>query len=338
MLAAAILVAAGCGTVPTGGPVPIGAGLRGPSGLKAMVYATGLPTASAFAFDSGGRLWVTTAASTYEGKDGVYLVPEAGAIPVEVVTGLRTPLGLTWYQDALYVTSIGRVDAYSGLQGTRFAKHQTILNLPAGVGENNNIVRAPDGRMLVGISAPCDHCTPASKWSGAIVSFRPDGSDLSIYATGVRAPFGLAYYPGTSDLFVTMNQRDDLGVRTPGDWLAVIRQGQGWGFPGCYGQGGAACTGVPKPAAVLDKHAGAGGVAIVTGQLGARVGTSAIVAEWAAGKVQRVALTRSGSTFGGSVWPFLAGFKNPLPVLATGDGAVLVGDWTTGTIYRIARS
>ena len=52
-----------------------------------------------------------------------------------------------------------------------------------------------------------------------------------------------------------MNQRDDLGSKTPGDWLAVVREGQDWGFPGCWGQGGKACEGVPEPAAVLDAHA-----------------------------------------------------------------------------------
>ena len=65
-----------------------------------------------------------------------------------------------------------------------------------------------------------------------------------------------------------MNQRDDLGAKTPGDWLALVRQGQDWGFPGCYGQGGAACAGVPKPVAVLDPHAAAGGVAVLTSELG----------------------------------------------------------------------
>jgi glucose/arabinose dehydrogenase len=343
-----VLVIAGCGTVtPPGttgssavasGLASIGAGLRGPAGLKATVYARGLPTLAAFAFDPKGRLWVTTAAAAYAGKDGVYLVPGPGATPVKVIADLRTPLGLTWYRDTLYVTSTGRVDAYGDLRGTRFATHQTVVTWPTGVGESNNIVQTPDRRMLVGISAPCDHCTPASRWSGTIASFRPDGSDLNVYATRIRAPFGLAYYPGTSDLFVTMNQRDDLGARTPGDWLAVVREGQDWGFPGCYGQGGPACAGAPQPAATLDKHAGSGGVAIVTGQLGPAVGNSAIVAEWQQGKVQRVALTRIGSTYGGSVRPFLLGLRNPLPVLTTPDGGLLVGDWKTGTIYRIART
>jgi len=160
------------------------------------------------------------------------------------------------------------------------------------------------------------------------VSFRPDGSDVRVYASRIRAGYGLAYFPGTSDLFVTMNQRDDLGSRTPGDWLALVRQGQDWGFPACYGQGGSACAGVPKQVAVLDTHAAAGGVAIE--------GTSAIVAEWQRGVVLRVALKRAGSGYTGAVTPFLTGLKNPLPVATTRGGALLVGDWATGKIYRIS--
>jgi glucose/arabinose dehydrogenase len=117
-----------------------------------------------------------------------------------------------------------------------------------------------------------------------------------------------------------------------------VKQGENWGFPACYGQGGAACTGVREPTAVLDKHAAAGGVAIVTGQLGDTIGTSAIVAEWQAGTVQRVALTKSGSTYEGTVSTFLTGLKNPLPLATAPDGAVLVGDWTTGIVYRVTSS
>ena len=87
-----------------------------------------------------------------------------------------------------------------------------------------------------------------------------------------------------------MNQRDDLGEATPGDWLAIVRSGQAWGFPDCYGQGGSACSGVPDPLAVLDTHAAVSGVAVVTGGLGPAIGTSALVAEWTTGRVMRVAL------------------------------------------------
>ena len=48
----------------------------------------------------------------------------------------------------------------------------------------------------MGVSASCDRCVPASKWSAAIVSFRPDGSDLTLLARNVRAAYGLASCPG----------------------------------------------------------------------------------------------------------------------------------------------
>jgi glucose/arabinose dehydrogenase len=341
VLAAVLLAvtAAGCGANEPGSSsalLSIGEGLKGPAGTKATVYAKGLRRMSAFALDSRGRLWVATSAATKHANDGVYLVPARGAKPVKVIAGLRGPLGLVWKGGRLYVSSLGRVDAFSGLHGNRFAKRETILRGPVAGGENNNLVEAPDGRLLIGVSASCDHCTPKSRYSGAVVSFRPDGGDLRVYAGGIRAAYGLAYYPGTSDLFASMNQRDDLGKQTPGDWLAVVREGQDWKFPKCYGQAGAACAGVPKPVGVLDEHAAAGGVAIVTGGLGESVGNAALVAEWQAGKVLRVGLTRSGSTYAGSVKPFLMGLKNPLPLLGAGDGAVLVGDWTTGLVYRIA--
>ena len=324
--------------VDRGGLVSIGAGLTGPSGLTATVYAKGLAKVAALAFDGQGRLWVTTADSTDQGKDGLYVVAKAGGDPVEVVAGLHTPLGLIWYQDSLYVASKGGVDAYTGFDGTKFAAHRTVLTLPAGTGETNGLAVSPSGRLLVGISAPCDHCTPTSKLSAAILSFEPDGSDLQVYASGIRAPIALAFYPGTNDLFVTMNQRNDLGTATPGDWLALVGQGQAWGFPACYGQGGTVCAGVPSPVAELDKHAAVSGVAIVTGQLGSAVGTGALVAEWTLGKVQRVALTKDGSGYSGSVSTFVSGLKNPVPVVLGSGASIVIGDWATGIVYRVGPS
>jgi glucose/arabinose dehydrogenase len=212
------------------------------------------------------------------------------------------------------------------------------VSLPSGVGEVNNLVVAPNGRMLLGVSSPCDHCAPTSKYSGAILSFAPDGRDLAVYASGIRAPVGLTFFPNTSDLFVTMDYRDDLGPKTTGDALAVVKGGASWRNPTCYGQGGAACTGVPTATAVLDPHAAVSGVAIVQGELGTTVGTAALVAEWALGKVQRVALTKTGDVYTSATSAFLTGVKNPVALIMSSDGALFVGDWSTGTVYRIARA
>jgi glucose/arabinose dehydrogenase len=330
-------------TAPSSGPaslVDIGAGLQGPAGLTATVIATGLPNAAAVAYDADGRLWVATAAFSDDGSDAVYLVESPGVTPRAIVTDIHTPLGLAWGGGTLYVASAARIDAFSGFADGTFATRRTVVTLPDGVGEVNGLAIDPDGRLVVGVSAPCDACTPGSDDAAAVLSLRPDGSDLEVVASGIRAPVGLAYIPGTGDLLVTMNQRDDLGDATPGDWLGLVRSGQAWGFPDCYGQGGDPCAGVPAPVAVLDKHAAVSGLAVVTGGFGPVAGASAFVAEWATGLVLRVALTRTadGSAWTGTVEPFLTGVSRPVPVAIAPDGSIVVGDWDTGTVYRIAAS
>jgi glucose/arabinose dehydrogenase len=313
----------------------IGAGLRGPRGLHASRYALHLRHLSALAEDAEGRTWAATAALADTGTDGVYLVPSAGATPVKVIADAHTPLGLLWIGDALYVSEHDTVEVFRGFDGTQFASHATVVSFPDGTGELNGLALGADGRIVLGISAPCNACTTTSEWSASIVSFLPDGSDLRVFAGGIRAAIGLTYYPGTDDLFVTMNQRDDLGAKTPGDWLSVVAAGEQWGFPACFGQGGSVCAGVPAPVASLAEHAAVSGVALVTGQLGASAGTGAVVAEWTTGKVRLVPLTRTGTTYRGTTRSFLSGFSHPMPVFLTTSGALLVGDWGSGTIYRV---
>jgi glucose/arabinose dehydrogenase len=306
------------------GLVSIGGGLRGPSGVRATVYAAGLRNVSAIAVDRRGRLWATTSAASDHSHDGLYLVAHHGAKPV-LVAHLAEPLGLVWDGSTLFVAARGKVVAFTHLVGHRFGKRSVNLDGPDPKAANDTILVLPNGRLMMSVSATCDHCRQTSQYSAAIVTFDRDGRDLRVYASGIRDGYGLALIPGTSTPLVSINQRDDLGERTPGDWLAVVRQGQNWGFPSCWGQGGTACRGVPEPLAVLDRHAGAGAVAVF--------GAFAIVPEWATGTVERVALT--GSTHVASV--FLTGLKNPLAATVT-NNRLLIGDWTTGRIYSIARS
>ncbi|MCU1394007.1 MAG: Glucose/sorbosone dehydrogenase-like protein [Ilumatobacteraceae bacterium] len=338
--------------------VDIGAGLSGVSGLSATQYATGLLHVSALAFDSSGRLWAATASLAADGSDGLYVITASGAKPTEVVSTLSTPLGLLWVGDELFVSSAGKVEAYSGFDGTKFATVRTVVTFPDGVGEVNQMALSPSGRILLGISSPCNACdlsttaaedeTAASPYSASIVSFEPDGSDLQVYASDIRAAVGLAFYPGTDILFATMNQRDDLGDATPGDLLATVEEGQSWGFPNCYGQGGTDCADQPAAVAELDRHAAVSGVAIVTGQLGSATtsttggtttsttgGTAAIVAEWSTGELVSVPLDAAAPASASTGSVFITGLQSPVAVIAGPDGALYTGDWTTGIVYRI---
>jgi glucose/arabinose dehydrogenase len=319
LLAAAALVLAGCGATPSSSLVSIGAGLQGVDGLHATVYTRGIPQMSAFALDARGRLWVARSGSSQHAQDGVYLVARAGAKPARIVSSIRGPLGLVWVGTSLYVSSLDGVERFGGFTGTAFRQHSFILRGPVAGAENNNLVLAPNGRLVLAVSAPCDHCTTSPRYSASIVSFNADGSDVRVVASGIRAAYGLVYRGGT--LYASLNQRDDLGAKTPGDWVAAIRNGQDWGFPQCYGQGGPSCSGVPSPVGVLDPHAAGGGVAVYGGTV--------LAAEWVYGKLLRI------GPDGGEATPFLTGLSHPLPLLTAPGGSLLVGDWGTGVVYRV---
>jgi glucose/arabinose dehydrogenase len=296
LLPLALVTLAGCGSAAENsatdkGPastalVPIGAGLRGPAGLKATVYAKGPATVAALAFDPQGRLWLGAAGLKAQARgDGVYMIARPGGPAVKVISGLEDPLGLAWFKGRLYVASTGRVDAFEGFDGRRFTAPAKVLNGPVAGAENNNLVVAPSGRLVMGVTATCDHCTPKSQWSGAIVSFLPDGSDLR--------------------LLLGAGRRRLRGSATAG---RGARQARGRGQRG-------------------DRQRSAR----------RRRGHLGLVAEWQSAKVLRVALSPSGSTYNGSVTPFLRGLRNPLALtLAPApDRSLLVADWGTGTIYRV---
>ena len=99
----------------------IGAGLQGPSGLAASVYAAGSPMF---------RRSRSMATAVYgwrrppyqdDGADAVYLVAtRAPHPPGSSPTSTRRSVS-PWADDALYVASAGRVDAYADLDGLAFA-------------------------------------------------------------------------------------------------------------------------------------------------------------------------------------------------------------------------
>ena len=229
-VAAGLLAAACGGDAGGGGLTSIGAGLRGPSGLHATVYARGLTHASGFAYDDQGRLWVATAAAQDDGTDGIYVVATPGATPLRVISDVHTPLGLLWLNGSLYVASAGRVDVESGFDGSRFASSRTIATVPAGTGEVNGLALLADGRIALGISAPCDHCTPTLPYSASVVTFQPDGSDLQVEASGIRAPVGLAVFPSENDCQDSKIFQLDTGMGVAKDqkvyldWLRAVAQ------------------------------------------------------------------------------------------------------------------
>ena len=225
--------------------------IRVPSGVKLQRYASGIPQPSNLAFDGRGRLWATSAGVQAAAADGVWLVPRRGARPRQVVSGLFSALGLTWYRRELYVSHIvphatfaprhtGRVVAYSGFDGRRFTRSRVVVDgLPVERHRVDSIVAGPAGRLYLGIGSESDHEPSSAELAGTVVSFRPGGGGLRVEARGLRNPYGLAFAPG-GRLLVSEHGRDDLGLHDPPDELDLVEprgRARWYGFPDVLGPG-----------------------------------------------------------------------------------------------------
>jgi hypothetical protein len=85
---------------------------------------------------------------------------------------------------------------------------------------------------------------------------------------------------------------------------------------------------------LLDKHAAVGSVAIPSGQVGRATDRAALVAERQTGKAKRIALSKTGSTYTGTLSPLLTGLRNPLAPLLARNGPVVLGDWLASAPMR----
>jgi glucose/arabinose dehydrogenase/plastocyanin len=323
--------------------VSAGEGLKAPVGVTATLWSSGLPAVSDLAYDSKGRLWAT--AATDHGAiappgNGVFLL-EKGKAPLKVISDAVTPIGLAWYHEKLFVSNHGYIEVYGGFNGRAFAHHTVVVNHIGGgeEGWSDNPAVGPEGRVYVEDGDGCDAVCPKKGYlEDETISFNPNGSGLKVFARNIRGNGYSEFMPGTNDLFEVMNQQNAL-VPAPDDQLGIIRQGSNWGFPTCYGQGGAVCKGIATATAYLPQHNGSAGLALVDGQLGDGYKTSAFVTSVSSGTVDRVALTKSGSSYTAEgPYEFLTGLKAGDPILLTPSGSLLVGDYATGKIYELAVS
>jgi glucose/arabinose dehydrogenase len=326
--------------------VPAAGGTRGvsvPAGFRVETFARGLAHPTAMAYGPDGRIYVT--------QDGGTLVAirRGTRSPQVLVRGLRTPLGLAWSGSKLFVSEQGRLERFELRGGRLEGRRVLVRGLPFGRHQQDNVVVGSNGRLYWGNGSTCDVCRERDRRSATVLSLRKDGSDLRVVARGLRNPYGLAFQPGTGRLYATVNGQDEIGTPSdpePAEMLVVVRRGAFYGWPRCWPNArtlhlSGSCRGVAAPAAYLEPHSSADGLAFYTGHSFPRgYRGDVFVAEWGeylsnrfGRRVVRVQLAPNGRAR--RVSAFASGFGHPLALLVDPGGGLLVADWGRGVVYRI---
>ena len=252
-----------------------------PPGFSIEVYAADVPNARQMALSPSGTLFVSTrrAGNVYAvlDDDG----DQAADRVLTIDSDLNIPNGVAFRDGALYVAEVSRVLRYDDIEANLETPPEPVVVNDAFPGDRAHgwkfIAFGPDGRLYVPVGAPCnvcDHEATAPIYS-TITRMNPDGSELEIYARGIRNSVGFAWHPETDELWFTNNGRDMLGDTRPADTLNHAPQpGFHFGFPFCH-QGDIQdpefstrpCSEFRPPAQRLGPHVAALGMRFYTGDL-----------------------------------------------------------------------
>jgi glucose/arabinose dehydrogenase len=296
-----------------------------------------LPTSLRFGPD--GRLYV----ADYNGN--IWAIPvkdRAAGQPEIYATGFDKPVGLAWRGNDLYVASSGRISVIrNGADPAHAGKTDVLVSdLPTHHyiwHSNEGLAFGPDGRLYFPVGSTTDAAAETYRYAASILSVNPDGSDLQVFARGVRNPYSLAFN-SANDLFATDNGPDNF-TNTPGDELNHIVQGGDYGFPRYFEQP-PEDSGTIGPVALFPPHASADGIAFYNGsQFPSEYKDNAFVALFQWGQIYRVQLVKNANgDYLAATSVFAQGFHDPLDLTVGPDGCLYLASWGDSAIFRICYS
>jgi glucose/arabinose dehydrogenase len=335
-----------------------------PAGFSIDYYAENIEGARSMTLSPNGTLFVGSRA---EGK--VYAVldrnNDSKADDVLVLSeGLDSPNGVAFKNGSLYVAEISRVLRYDDIEARLKNPPEPVVinkNFPSDPAHGWKYIKfGPDGKLYVPVGMPCNVCNKEGEDEryGTIMRMEPDGSQLEIFAKGVRNSVGFAWHPETGELWFTDNGRDWLGDDSPPDELNKAPQkGMHFGFPYCHGgdipdlEFGKLrnCSEFTPPEMKLGPHVASLGMTFYTGTMFPEEYRNQIfIAEHGSWNRKipigyRVTLVKLENGKAASYEPFadgwlqgLADWGRPVDVLVMPDGALLVSDDSNNAIYRIS--
>ncbi|MBS1486672.1 MAG: sorbosone dehydrogenase family protein [Bacteroidetes bacterium] len=334
-----------------------------PTGFSISVFAE-VQNARSLAMSANGTIFVGN-----RDGDKVYAVKdENGDGKADkkwvIASGLNMPNGVAVRNGDLYVAEVNRIHKFSNIESKldNPGKSEIIYDkYPTDAHHGwKYIAFGPDGKLYVPVGAPCNICEPENPVYATITRMNADGTNMEIFAKGVRNSVGFTWHPVTKNLWFTDNGRDLLGDDVPPCELNTAPQaGLHFGYPYCHGGfvkdekygDKHPCSDFVKPAQNLGAHVAPLGLKFYTGKMfPAEYHNQIILAEhgsWNRSKKSgyKLSLVKvDAASKATSYTPFASGWLNeatqdvwgrPVDVLLLPDGSMLVSDDKADVIYRI---
>jgi glucose/arabinose dehydrogenase len=209
---------------------PQGMQLKVPEGFKVDEYASGFERPRFMVEGPGGEVLISDTIP----NGFVYALK--GGTKKTLLSGLDKPYGLALYKNYLYVgepTSLKRYK-YDSKAMTATDPQEVVSWKGYDQGHVTRTIAFLHDKMYVTVGSSADLVTGDPEDRAAINVYNPDGSGHEIYATGLRNTVGLRFYPGSDQLWATVEERNDLGDGLVADYFTSIKKGGFYGWPYAY--------------------------------------------------------------------------------------------------------
>jgi len=208
-----------------------------PSGFHVNIFATNFKMPRWLAVAPNGDIFV---ADTGAGEIVILRDPQhTGGVQARetFANGLRRPFGIAFHDDYVYIGNMKELVRfkYDPKTSKRLGQAEHLMDMPGGGHETRSVAFSADGKHLfltVGSGSNID--TGEEPIRAAVTICDPDGKNARQYATGLRNPVGLAIEPVTGAVWVSVNERDELGDNLPPDYLTSVKDGGFYGWPYSY--------------------------------------------------------------------------------------------------------
>ncbi len=224
---------------------PSGADLHVPAGFKIEQIASGLRDPRFLLTAPNGDIFISDSRA-----DQIKSMHAEGRIELFADSGLNDPFGLAFYPPGndpqfLYVANTNGVirfpyrngDAHARGPAEKLSAELSGGGLLRGGGHwTRDLVFSPDGKkMYVSIGSRSNNSDNSSEADRArIFEFNPDGTGRKVFAWGIRNAVGIAFHPGTNELWMSTNERDELGENLVPDYISHVEPGGFYGWPWFY--------------------------------------------------------------------------------------------------------